>query len=88
MQVLLSVSQGLISLDARGRSDLKTAVDAETETWRTGTGQGGMLHQCGGSVEELRRRLDEMARRPELTDEQRAIVSILQGRARRLAATP
>ena len=83
VDVLASVSEGFAQL--AGERNALDAVDAETELWdRPELGRGGMLWAAGGDPAELRRRLAVMVRRPELTHRQRALVSILQGRARRM----
>ena len=78
LDVLLSISNGFCEL--AGNPEGLEAIDAECELWqeRGDMKPGGMV-DAAGSLPELRRRLAVMARRPELTDRQRAIVSILQG---------
>lgn len=84
LAVMASVGAGVCEL--AGDRTSRDAIEAEIELWeaRDGMEPGGMVWAAGGDLRELRRRLSVMVRRPELTDRQRAIVSILQGRAARM----
>lgn len=87
LEVLMSVSNGAAEL--AGDRNAKVAIEAEVELWeaREEFDPGGMVSVAGGNLQELRRRLSVLVRRPELTDRQRAIVSILQAKAARIVAS-
>ena len=91
MQALLSISEGFLDLhemvaSAPPGDHPLVAIDAETELWdNPEISRGGMMWAAGGP-RELAEKLAVMSRRPELTDRQRAIVSILQGRLKKMLA--